>query len=77
MRLIRYPWIFWDFSFLFLLISIYLTYIIITEKMYFISFYIYSTHFVTIGMNVLLYYIWFFMIYVAKIERVTIDKKVY
>ena len=40
------------------------------------SIFIYSTHFLTIGMNVLLYYIWCFMIYVAKIERVTIDKKV-
>ena len=40
------------------------------------SIFIYSTHFLTIGMNILLYYIWCFMIYVAKIERVTIDKKV-
>lgn len=37
---------------------------------------IYRKHFVTIGMNVLLYYIVFIIVYVAKIERVTIDKKV-
>ena len=66
-RFIRFPWMIWFFSSFFLGLAIYLTYVIIYEE---------AKSKLTVTINIALYYVYFIMIYMGKIEKLTVNKKV-
>jgi hypothetical protein len=57
----------WFFSSFFLGLAIYLTYVIIYEE---------AKSKLTVSINIALYYVYFIMIYMGKIEKLTVNKKV-
>jgi len=65
-RFKRYPWLIWNYSFIFLLINIYFTYLIYTESIH---------SYITITFNIILYYIYFIILYSGKIEKLTVNRK--
>ena len=57
----------WFFSLFFLGLAIYLTYVIMYEE---------AKSNITVTINIALYYVYFIMIYMGKIEKLTVNKKV-
>jgi len=65
-RFIRFPWIIWDFDFIFLIITLYVSYVIYKERI---------QNIYLILFNILMYYIYFIILYAGKIEKLTVNKK--
>ena len=66
-RLFRYPWPQWIFCFIILICNIYLSYIIYYYRI--------RTPWM-FGVNIIIYWITFFVLYISEIEKLTVDKKV-
>ena len=66
-RLFRYPWPQWIFCFIVLICNIYLSYIIYYYRI--------RTPWM-FGVNIIIYWITFFVLYISEIEKLTVDKKV-
>ena len=62
-----YPWPQWIFCFIVLICNIYLSYIIYYYRI--------RTPWM-FGVNIFIYWITFFVLYISEIEKLTVDKKV-